>query len=94
MLEIGICYCGGCNPRFDRVAQVEHFKRALPQLQFVPVSQAGSYAAVVVVCGCLTRCVNLLELELETEYMLHLNSPTDAPAIEAALLALQAKHQE
>lgn len=33
-VTVGVRYCGGCNPRFDRVAGVEALARACPSAGF------------------------------------------------------------
>lgn len=33
-VTVGVRYCGGCNPRFDRVAGVEALTRACPSADF------------------------------------------------------------
>jgi len=55
---VGIKYCGGCNPRFDRTALVDHLRRAFPVLTFVGAAELGAEKAdfVVVVCGCPAAC--------------------------------------
>ena len=34
--EIGVRYCGGCNPRYDRVALVRRLEGLLPGMALVP----------------------------------------------------------
>ena len=33
-MKIGIKYCGGCNPRYDRSQEVEKLKKKFPQHTF------------------------------------------------------------
>ena len=49
-------YCGGCNPRYDRVAAVEILKKRLPHLEFCPHCPGENYCAAWIVCGCTARC--------------------------------------
>jgi fructose-1-phosphate kinase PfkB-like protein len=58
-LRIGVKYCGGCNPTYDRVALVERMGRALEEeAEFVSYAQEN-LDLVLVVCGCETACVDV-----------------------------------
>ena len=48
-------YCGGCNPRYDRVGAVETLRRRFPQVDFV--TEHPSPAATLLVCGCAVQCI-------------------------------------
>lgn len=54
--RIGVRYCGGCNPRYDRVALVKKLASLLPQTELVPAQPGEGYAGAVLVCGCPNRC--------------------------------------
>jgi transcription antitermination factor NusA-like protein len=59
MLKVGIKYCGGCNPYYDRVALVKRIKRSL-QGKVAFVSAANDDAdLVLVVEGCGTACADI-----------------------------------
>ncbi len=58
-IRIGVRYCGGCNPRYDRVALVQRLQAFFPEQEFVPAESGGSYPAVLVVCGCTARCADV-----------------------------------
>lgn len=61
-MTIAIKYCGGCNPRFDRVAAAAQLAAAFPAL---PMENARSGAAadlLVVLCGCPARCADVSSL--------------------------------
>jgi hypothetical protein len=59
MLRIGIKYCGGCNPYYDRVALVKRIKRRLQdQAEFVSAANDG-VDVVLAVEGCSTACADL-----------------------------------
>ena len=57
-LKIGVRYCGGCNPRYDRVSFVKQLERTFPEILFLPAQRGESYTAVLLVCGCLSQCVS------------------------------------
>ena len=56
---IGLKYCGGCNPRFDRKAWVNGLRAACPGTVFVAAGQETPQPeAFLVVCGCSARCAD------------------------------------
>lgn len=54
--NIRVRYCGGCNPRYDRVAAAEHVKELLAQ-RLAAATCVSSEPLDLVVCGCDTACV-------------------------------------
>ncbi|MDR1835370.1 MAG: hypothetical protein LBQ96_06160 [Fusobacteriaceae bacterium] len=66
-LKFGIKYCGGCNPRYDRVAEVEKIKErlreTLPDSEFIYVDPKELYDYVLVACGCQVKCANHADLK-------------------------------
>jgi hypothetical protein len=59
MLRVGIKYCGGCNPEYDRVALVEQIKKRLEgKVSFVP-SETEEVDVILAVHGCKTACADL-----------------------------------
>lgn len=58
-MRIGIKYCGGCNPRYDRSAFVSRLKAALPDLDFQPVRIGEVYDLLLVVSGCRVECADI-----------------------------------
>ncbi len=55
-MKIGIKYCGGCNPRYDRTNIIERLKRDLPESEVFAAAPAADMDYVVVVCGCRSAC--------------------------------------
>lgn len=58
---VGLRYCGGCNPRYDRVAAVERLKARLPAVELRPAAPGQKLALVV--CGCSARCADVSDLD-------------------------------
>lgn len=58
MLTVGIKYCGGCNPRYDRVKKVQELKNHYPQFCFSYAVPAQTYDFLLVICGCNANCTN------------------------------------
>ncbi|MBM6926987.1 hypothetical protein [Pseudoflavonifractor phocaeensis] len=62
-MRIGIKYCGGCNPRYDRVAYVQTLACRYPNAVFEPAEPGRDYDVVLVVCGCSARCAGVIGLD-------------------------------
>ncbi len=60
--RIGIRYCGGCNPRFDRVAFKRQIEARFPDDSFEPAGTDAAQRAALVICGCPACCVNVADL--------------------------------
>lgn len=87
-VEIGVRYCGGCNPRYDRVALINRLAKLLPEFRFVVAQQAKSYFAVLLVCGCPNRCVSMTGLTVPPERLLNIGGWEDLLSIREKLLQL------
>ena len=62
-MTIAIKYCGGCNPRFDRVAAAAQLAAAFPHLSMVPARSGAPADLLVVLCGCPSRCADVTHLQ-------------------------------
>ena len=59
MLKVGIKYCGGCNPNYDRVALANYIKNSLHgRVEFVP-RENEDIDLILAVEGCKTCCADL-----------------------------------
>lgn len=58
---VGVRYCGGCNPRYDRVAAVRRLREQFPYLDFC--AAAPGQPLVLVICGCSARCAETADLD-------------------------------
>jgi hypothetical protein len=59
MLKVGIKYCGGCNPYYDRVALVKRIESRLQgKVEFVSAAN-DDVDLVLAVAGCNTACADL-----------------------------------
>jgi hypothetical protein len=58
-LKIGLKYCGGCQPDYDRVAMVARIQKELDGLvEFLPADHPD-IAMVLAVEGCQSACADL-----------------------------------
>ena len=60
--EIGVRYCGGCSPVYDRVSAVKRLQKLLPEFSFVNAEPGKRYAAALIVNGCFNACTSTLNL--------------------------------
>lgn len=57
LLRVAVAYCGGCNPRYDRVGLVRRLADRFAQTAvFTPLEETERRDAVAVVCGCPSAC--------------------------------------
>ena len=57
-MNIGIKFCGGCNPRYDRLNLVNRIKEIAPHHNFKTYTE-GFSEVTLVVCGCKRACASL-----------------------------------
>ncbi|MCJ7688319.1 MAG: hypothetical protein MUO60_03230 [Clostridiaceae bacterium] len=67
-MRIGIKYCGGCNPRYERTDVVSKLKERIGDGDSIETAKQGIiYDIVVVLCGCTSACVDHHNLEAKYE---------------------------
>lgn len=57
-MVIGIKYCGGCNPRYQREALVKKLKARFPSHTYVTPKEQKKCDIWLFVCGCPAACVS------------------------------------
>lgn len=57
-MVIGIKYCGGCNPRYQREAFVKKLKARFPSHTYVTLKEQKKCDIWLLVCGCPAACVS------------------------------------
>jgi hypothetical protein len=61
--RVGVKYCGGCNPHYDRVSVVEDLRTRLGrQIEWVS-PEDGDLDLVLAIEGCQTACADLSRFE-------------------------------
>lgn len=80
-MTVGVKYCGGCNPRYDRVALVARLAADHPSLRLEPAQPGVYYDLLLVVCGCSARCADTAGLENRLG-RLTISSEADLAAVE------------
>ena len=62
-MKVGIKYCGGCNPAYDRSEIVNRLKSEFAgQLTFEAVDIDQTYDVILVVAGCRSCCADYAKL--------------------------------
>lgn len=56
-MRIGVKYCGGCNPGYDRKAAIEKLESRLSGCRIEPVNEKEEYDKILLVCGCMRTCI-------------------------------------
>jgi len=70
MLKVGIKYCGGCNPGYDRVALADFIKNSLHgSVEFVSLD-SEVVDLILAVEGCKTCCADLSAFEGKQIYLI------------------------
>jgi hypothetical protein len=54
--KIGLKYCGGCNPRYDRVAMMDRIRVRLGRRCLFLRPDRSDLEGMVIVNGCPTEC--------------------------------------
>ena len=55
-MVIGVKYCGGCNPRYDRVQTAKKIMAMFPEFTFL-INEKSCTDTAVILCGCSVACV-------------------------------------
>jgi hypothetical protein len=58
-LKIRVKYCGGCNPRYDRVPLVKRIEERLSGKAALVGAEGNGIALVLAVVGCSIACADL-----------------------------------
>ncbi|MBW2117242.1 MAG: hypothetical protein JRF53_02605 [Deltaproteobacteria bacterium] len=62
-LRVGIKYCGGCNPEYDRIEVVDHIKKSLQDKIEIVRPESEDVDLILSVNGCSTACADLKPFE-------------------------------
>ena len=57
-MKSGVKYCGGCNPRYDRVALVHQLEERIGET-LTSAEAEVVYDELYVICGCSARCADI-----------------------------------
>ena len=66
-MTIGVKFCGGCNPMYDRGKLFEKTKEAYPDHAFEMADDTKKYEKLLVICGCERACADTSRYICERE---------------------------
>ena len=77
-MKIGIKYCGGCNPQYDRKNYTEYLINKYPDNDYEIAREDTFYDVLLVICGCFSCCAayndyNYNTIIKEGEYKLEIS---------------------
>lgn len=88
-MNIGIKYCGGCNPRYQRIREVAKLKTKLSEMQKIKVEYTEGSDVIcdywIVVCGCATACADTQQLKARYE-VIEVSQPKDFVGIQKKIV--------
>lgn len=58
LIKIGVKFCGGCNPGYDRIGLVEEIREKLAGKAELVSHQEESTSCQLLIAGCKTACVD------------------------------------
>jgi len=57
-MKIGVRFCGGCNPRYDRGEALDIIRKSKPNDEFVHAVEGEEYDMLLVIGGCTNCCAS------------------------------------
>ena len=67
---VGVKYCGGCNPRYDRSEEFLRLKKKFPNIQWVNGESEAICDYWLIICGCDRDCVDISGFKAKREIIL------------------------
>ena len=62
-VKVGVKYCGGCNPKYDRVGLGEGIRKRLDGKANFVLADSENVDVILAIEGCETACANLSVFE-------------------------------
>jgi 4-hydroxybutyrate CoA-transferase len=69
VLNIGVKYCGGCNPRYDRKKFLNDLKKGV-HCNFEMAQLDKVYDMIIILCGCTSCCADYNGLKFRLKKIL------------------------
>lgn len=90
-MRFGFKFCGGCNPRYDRVGAFENIKKYFcGRANFEKAEDGNEYDGLLVIGGCTNCCPAISDIKTKTKPVLL----WDASQYENAIKQLEEKIRE
>lgn len=65
-MKIGIKFCGGCNPKYDRKALLDKIREKFTDVNFQYFIPSDKYDLIWIISGCKSQCVDIDEITENT----------------------------
>ncbi len=79
-MRVGLKYCGGCNPSYDRVEYVRALREAAGnRIEWVPADEGG-FTTLLLVSGCDKRCAKMAEYQGSVHRVITVKDNRKTPA--------------
>ena len=56
-MTVGVKFCGGCNPVFDRGGEYQKLKERHPHIAFETYDPSKKYEKLILISGCARTCL-------------------------------------
>lgn len=68
---VGVKFCGGCNPRYDRGKALETMKEQMQgKAEFVIAEEGKEYDVLLVIGGCTNCCASYCQYKSKNDTIL------------------------
>jgi 4-hydroxybutyrate CoA-transferase len=88
-IKVGVKYCGGCNPNYDR-KEIAFIIERLSGMKLVPYKETEIPDITLVLCGCSSDCMNIDEYKSMYE-TIYINSPEQIEEVIECIRAVNRK---
>lgn len=58
-MKIGVKFCGGCNPNYERAKIVKRIRMEFPQVAIEPIQEGNTYDLILLISGCHAECLSV-----------------------------------
>lgn len=68
-MKIGVKYCGGCNPAYERGNIVKWLKLDYPMIDIEAIREDVSYDFCLIICGCREECSDYSRIKVQYDVL-------------------------
>lgn len=80
-MTVGVKFCGGCNPTYDRGEAFADLRKRFPNVVFETYDANKKYEKLLLICGCERVCLRFRE-EFSADELIIPGSKEDIERIE------------
>ncbi|PKM89880.1 MAG: hypothetical protein CVU87_04060 [Firmicutes bacterium HGW-Firmicutes-12] len=64
-MKVGVKYCGGCNPRYDRGNFAQKLSNEFKGIiEFENAQETNQYEALLIISGCTSNCADYTSYDM------------------------------